>query len=73
MLQAPSIGLKRGAHSLFDTIQLTSDFKTTVQSHSHFTYYIMRYTTVWWVLSKHDSSSQSGNTLRICTIISEIK
>ena len=39
--------------------------KAAVQAHSHFTYNVLLYATVWWVLSKHDSISQSGNTLRI--------
>ena len=46
--------------------------KAAVQAHSHFTYNVLLYATVWYVLSKQDSSSQHGNTLRICTIISEI-
>ena len=47
-------------------------FKDAIQVHSHFTYNILLYAAVWWVLSKHDSSSEIGNTLCICTIISEI-
>ena len=46
--------------------------KAAVQVHSHFTYNVLLYATVWQVLSKHDSSSESGNTLCVCTIISEI-
>ena len=46
-----------------------SCLKTAVQAHSHLTYNVLRYATVRWVLSKQ---SQSGNTLRICTILSEI-
>ena len=46
--------------------------KDAVQVNSHFTYNVLLYATVWWMLSKHDSSSEIGNTLCICTIISEI-
>ena len=53
-------------------ISKTEIFKDAVQVHLHFTYNVLRCATVWSVLSKHDSISQSGNTLHICTIISEI-
>ena len=40
--------------------------KDAVQAPSHFTYiYVLLYAAVWQVLSKHESSSQGGNTLRI--------
>ena len=55
-----------------DNAILGDYFKDAVQVRLHFTYNVQRYATVWSVLSKHDSSSQRGNTLRICTIISEI-
>ena len=48
------------------------NLKDAVQVHLHLTYNVLRYATVCWVTSKHDFSSQSCNTLRICTIISEI-
>ena len=55
------------------TVDLASfRLKAAVQAYSHFTYNVLLYATVWYVLSKHDSSSQRGKTLRICTIISEI-
>ena len=46
--------------------------KAAVQAHSHFTYNYTQLCGRCLLLSKHDSSSESGNALRICTIISEI-
>ena len=52
---------------LLSSTGLNSKFKDAVQVYLQFTYNVLRYATVWEVLNKHDSGSQSGrpNTLRI--------